>query len=51
LNLPPGSERIGQFVNQEDLTSTAVFDGGLSRDKSLKHSQAIWGIAMKEETR
>ena len=51
LNLPPGSERIGQFVNQEDVTNTAVFDGGLSRDKSLKHSQAIWGVAMKEETR
>ncbi|KAE9364264.1 hypothetical protein N431DRAFT_388255, partial [Stipitochalara longipes BDJ] len=50
-NLPPGSKRISQFVNQDDLSDSAVFDGGLSRDKDLEHSQAIWGIVGKEEKR
>ena len=50
-HLPPGSKRVGQFMNQDDLINNEVFDGGLSRDKDLEHGKAIWRVVVKEEER
>jgi hypothetical protein len=48
-HLAAGSKRVGQFVNLDDLSNSAVFDGGLARDKDPGHTRLFWGPIGREE--
>jgi hypothetical protein len=40
--LQPGSKRVGEFMNQDDLSNSTVFDGGLRRDREPSKSALLW---------